>query len=234
MAQHGWAAGQDGGHVGAPGRVGGHRLGVRPGAGQVSPGLCRRRSCLDSRQAVPSQRLGEDLLEDKIQQLKLRLEDSEKKMLEFAKQQQIVDVNDKSSIAETNLGSANVALGTLISERTKNEQLWQQVENADAINLPQLLSDSVIEDLRSQRKTLVVEYQEKLETFKPSYPVMVQINNKIKEIDQQLAAEVQAIKGSLKAAYEASLAQENDMKARIETLRQRSSIFKTAAFSTIF
>ena len=84
-------------------------------------------------------------------------------------------------------------------------------------------SDSVIEDLRSQRKALVVEYQEKLETFKPSYPVMVQINNKIKEIDQQLAAEVQAIKGSLKAAYEASLAQENDMKARIETLRQESS-----------
>ena len=127
-------------------------------------------------------------LEDKIAQLKLRLENSEKRMLEFAKQQQIVDVDDKSSIAENNLASANAALGNLISERTKNEQLWRQVENADAINLPQLLSNSVIEGLRSQRKTLVVEYQEKLETFKPNYPAMVQIDNKIKEIDQQLAS----------------------------------------------
>ena len=159
-------------------------------------------------------------LEDKIQQLKLRLEDSEKKMLAFAQQQQIVDVNDKSSIAESNLAAANSALGTLISERTKNEQLWQQVEAADAINLPQLLSNSVIAGLRDQRKALVIEYQEKLETFKPNYPGMVQINNKIKEIDQQIAAETEAIKDSLKGAYEASLAQENELKARIETLGQ--------------
>jgi polysaccharide biosynthesis transport protein len=159
-------------------------------------------------------------LEDKIKQLKLRLEESEKKMLAFAQQQQIVDVNDKTSIAETNLAAANAALGTLISERAKNEQLWQQVENADAINLPQLLSNEVIAKLRNQRKELVIEYQEKLETFKPSYPGMVQITNKIKEIDQQIAAETQAIKASLKAAYESSLAQENDTKARIETLRQ--------------
>jgi polysaccharide biosynthesis transport protein len=159
-------------------------------------------------------------LEDKIAQLKLRLEESERKMLEFAKQQQIVDVDDKSSIAQNNLASANTALGNLISERTKNEQLWRQVESADAINLPQFLTNSVIDGLRSQRKALAVEYQEKLETFKPSYPEMVQIDNKIKEIDQQLAAEVQTIKDSLKAAYESSLAQENEMKARIETLRQ--------------
>ena len=161
-------------------------------------------------------------LEDKIAQLKLRLEDSEKKLLEFAKQEQIVDVDGKSSIADNNLAAANTELGTLISERTKNEQLWRQVESADAINLPQFLSNSVIEGLRSQRKALAIEYQEKLQTFKPNYPGMIQIDNKIKEIDQQLAAEVEAIKGSLKGAYEASLAQENELKTRIETLRQES------------
>ena len=46
----------------------------------------------------------------------------------------------------------------------------------------------MIEGLRGQRKALDVEYQEKLETFKPSYPGMVQISNKIKEIDQQIAS----------------------------------------------
>ena len=67
-------------------------------------------------------------LEDKIQQLKLRLEELEKRLLAFAQDQQIVDVNDKTSIAETNLASANAALGNLIAERTKNEQLWRQAE----------------------------------------------------------------------------------------------------------
>jgi hypothetical protein len=111
----------------------------------------------------------------KIAQLKARLEESEKKLLDFAQAQQIVEVNEKSSIAENNLESANAALGQLISERTKNEELWRQAEKTDAINLPQLLSNSVIDSLRGKRKELSIEYQQKLETFKPEYPAMVQI-----------------------------------------------------------
>ena len=161
-------------------------------------------------------------LEDQIKQVKLRLEASERTLLEFAQKEQIVVVNEKSSIAESNLASANAALGTLVSERIKNEQLWKQVESASAINLPQLLSNSVIDGLRARRNALVTEYQEKLETFKPGYPAMVQIDNKIKEIDRQLAAEVKTIKSSLKAAYESSLSQEAEMKKRIETLREEA------------
>jgi len=158
-------------------------------------------------------------LEDQIQQAKLRLEESERAMLAFAQQEQIVVVTEKSSIAENNLAGANIALANLVSERIKNEQLWRQIEAASAINVPQLLSNSVIESLRGKRQALVIEYQEKLETFKPSFPAMIQISNKVKEIDRQLATEVQTIKNSFKAAYESSLSQEKQMSARIEALR---------------
>jgi capsular exopolysaccharide synthesis family protein len=158
-------------------------------------------------------------LEDQIQQAKLRLEESERAMLGFAQQEQIVVVTEKSSIAENNLAGANVALANLVSERIKNEQLWRQIEAANTINVPQLLSNSVIETLRGKRQALVIEYQEKLETFKPSFPAMVQINNKVKEIDRQLTTEIRTIKNSFKAAYESSLSQEKEMGARIEALR---------------
>src|SRR5260370_36771786 len=159
-------------------------------------------------------------LEDQIQQAKLRLEESERALLAFAQQEQIVVVTENSSIAENNLASANVALANLVSERIKNEQLWRQIEAATAINVPQLLSNSVIEHLRGKRQARVIEYQEKLETFKPSFPAMIQISNKVKEIDRQLATEVQTIKNSFKAAYESSLSQEKEMSARIEFLRK--------------
>jgi succinoglycan biosynthesis transport protein ExoP len=166
-------------------------------------------------------------LEDKIQQLKLRLEDSDKKLLDFAQEQQILDVNtsssdvtNKASIAENDLGAATAALGALTAERTKNEQLWRQAEDATGINLPQLLSNDVIVQLRKQRNDLEVNYQEKLQTYKPSYPAMVQIKNQIDEIDRQVETEVRALKDSLRAAYETSLAQENEMKSRIEALKQ--------------
>ncbi len=159
-------------------------------------------------------------LEDQIKQLQIRLEDSEKALLQFAEREKMVEVTEKSSIAENNLAAANTTVGQLISERIKSEQLWKQLEKGAAISLPQLLTNCVIDLLRGQRKTLETEYQEKLENFKPSYPAMVQIVNKIKEVDRQIAAEVATIRNSLKAAYESSLSEENEMKARIETLRE--------------
>jgi polysaccharide biosynthesis transport protein len=158
-------------------------------------------------------------LEDQAAQLKLRLEESEKVLLEFGQKEQIVSAVEKSSIAESNLASANATLGSLAAERIKNYELWKQVETAKAINLPQFLSNGVIDGLRAKRNSLETEYQEKLETFKPSYPAMVQISNKIAEIDRQLGSEVNTIKRAYKAAYESSLSQEAEMKKRIDMLK---------------
>ena len=89
-----------------------------------------------------------------------------------------------------------------------------------ATHLSQFLSNKFIEELRTHKKELETEYQEKLESFKPGYPAMVQISNKIKETDKQLASEVNAIRNSLKAAYEGALTQENEMKKHVEELRE--------------
>jgi capsular exopolysaccharide synthesis family protein len=139
--------------------------------------------------------------------------------LEFAQKEQIVATQDKASIAEANLANASAALGALIADRIKNEQLWRQVQGATAINLPQLLTNNVIDGLRAKRNQLVTEFEEKSETFQPSYPSQVQITNKIKEVDRQLAAEVRTIQSSMKAAYETSLSQEREMTKRVGTLR---------------
>src|SRR5262245_4407161 len=157
-------------------------------------------------------------LEDKIKQLKLRVEESEKALVEFAQKQQIiaVDVDEKTSVAESNLATINEELAALTSERAKNEQLWHQAEGADAINVPQLLSDEAMKDLLSERTKLNLEYQQKLKTFKPLYPAMVELRAKLEEIDRQVASQLVTLKESLKAAYETSLAREKEVRARAE------------------
>lgn len=158
-------------------------------------------------------------LEDQIKQLKLRLEASEKALLDFAQREQIVAVAEKTSIAEANLAAANEALGTLISQRIKNEEVWKQVANKDATNLPAILSNTAIEALRASRNELASQYQEKLEIFKPDYPAMKQLSFKIAEIERQIETQVGAIRDSVKASYENALNQEEEMKKRVEVLR---------------
>lgn len=158
-------------------------------------------------------------LEDQIKQLKLRLEQSEKAMLAFAEKEQIVSIGESSSIAEADLANSSVALGNITSERIKNEQLWRQVANSKAIDFPQFLSSNAVDTLRSRRNELVSEYQQKLQTFKPSYPLMLQIKNQVAEVDRQLLAEAKTIRASLKSAYESSLSQEHEITARVAKLR---------------
>src|SRR5690606_24044353 len=99
-------------------------------------------------------------LEDKVKQAKLRLEDSERTLLDFAQKEQIVVITEKASIAESNLASANAALGRLVSERIRNEEQWKQVAASKGIDLPQLLTNSVVDGLRGRRNALTAEYQE--------------------------------------------------------------------------
>lgn len=157
-------------------------------------------------------------LEDQLKQLKIRLEESEKTMLAFAERENMVQTSDQQSIAETNLSAANAALGVLISSRIQAEQAWKQVDETPSTSLPQLLNNKVIEGLRVQRNDLKRDYEEKLETFKPSYPVMMEISNKIAAVDKQIASEVATVRSALKAGYETSLRQEEQMQARITDL----------------
>jgi len=159
-------------------------------------------------------------LQDQTQQLKNRLEESERSLLDFAQKEQIEVVTERASIAETNLAQANAALTAVITERIKNEQSWKQLQSAKALDLPQLLTNSVIDGLRGKRKLLEADYDEKLELFKPAYPMMVEIKNKMNEIDRQIKVEVGVIKDSYQNAYEALRAQEGEFQARVETLKK--------------
>lgn len=158
-------------------------------------------------------------LQDQSQQLKLRLEESERQLLEFSEREQIIVVSEKSSIAENNLAAANAALSNLVAERIRNEQQWRQVEGSKATDLPQFMNNATINALRMQRNALVTDYEEKLQTFKPAYPVMVEIQNKIREIDRQIGQEARSVKAALKGAFEASSRQEAETKKQIAQLR---------------
>ena len=158
-------------------------------------------------------------LEDQSKQLQIRLQEAETALLNFSEAKQIIILSERSTIVESNLAAANAALSGLIADRIRNEQIWKQVEVHEGVDLPQFLANAVIQHLRSSRKALETEYQEKLETFKPSYPAMIEISSKMREIDRQLGAEIKTIKASLRGAYDASLQQEQQTRAQIETLR---------------
>jgi polysaccharide biosynthesis transport protein len=157
-------------------------------------------------------------LEERIQQLKIKLEDSEKQLVVYAEQQGIITLDDKKTLAGTDLESINSKLADARNERQKREAVWRQAQETQGFGLQQILDSDAVKSNRKLRTELAAEYQQKLALFKPAFPAMAQLRNQIKELDRQVQTEVEAIKGSIKAQYDAALSQEQELEtALVET-----------------
>ncbi len=158
-------------------------------------------------------------LDDRLKELKARLEDSEKELVAYATSESIVTLDNQQSLVSANLASLNADLAKAQSDRIINEQLWKQAENTPGLGLPQIVDSEAIGSIQNRIAELSAEYQQKLTQFKPAFPEMVQLKSQIDELNLQLTAQADLIKASIKARYEASVEQENQLAKQVEQLK---------------
>lgn len=167
---------------------------------------------------VDNSAFAREFLGDRLEQVKLKLQDSEKALTEFAQAEQIVSLGERSSLRTAELESLNAALTGAMQERIDAEARLRQTDGVSAYSHPLMLQNEGIQALRATRAKLEAEYQEKLLTFKPNYPLMLQIKRQIGELDKQLEAEVQLIKSSVSATYQAARDKEAMLKEQVDRL----------------
>lgn len=159
-------------------------------------------------------------LEDRLAQLKQKLEDSERELVAFAQEEQILAVDNNQSLAGQNLSELNTAVSQAQSARIRAEARWRQAQAATGAALPSdMLSGSIIAALQETRSTVMGSFQEKSRLYKPEYPEMKQLRAQIDEIDRQIAAEIAAIKSRVKAEYEAAATQERLLREQLSALK---------------
>jgi len=158
-------------------------------------------------------------LEDRLEQLKLKLEDSERQLVGFAQKERIVDATDGSSLSTQSLGELNTAVAKAQDERIRAEARWRQAEAASGLGLAKVLDSSIIQTLQEARAKLQAEYQDKLSIYKPAFPQMQQLKAQIEELDKQIGLEVSTIKAAIRADYQAALAQERLLREQVDALK---------------
>ncbi len=180
-----------------------------------------------------------DFLQRRLAQLKAKLEDSERDLVAYAGNQQIIQLpngGQQSSGAEmgpslpaANLEAFNVALAAAKTDRIKAEQKWRQAQAVQGVGLSEILQSPTFQALSQEHAKLSGQYQEQLRVFKPDYPDMIQLKARIDETARQMDLEAANIRNSLRVQYEAALANEKalnsqvtDLKASVLDLRGRS------------
>jgi capsular exopolysaccharide synthesis family protein len=158
-------------------------------------------------------------LEDRLQQLRVRLEDSERQLVRYAEQKGIINLDDRKSLAGTDLEAINGRLREARNERIKRELTWTQAQATDGFGLQEFLQSPAIQANRKMRAELAADYQRKLTQFKPGYPTMVQMRSEIEELDNQARLEINTIKAAIQASYESAKKQEEILEAQLSQIK---------------
>ncbi len=163
-------------------------------------------------------------LEDRLAELKLKLEDSERELVAFAQKENIVSTgDDDASLSEQNLSGLNTALAQAGRDRIAAEARWRQAQASRGnVLLGPVSENSIIKSLQERRATLMAEYQDKLRLYKPAFPLMLQLKGQIDEVDKQIGSEVGYIKSAIEAEFLAAQEQEALLSEQMELLKRES------------
>ena len=181
---------------------------------------------LDMRDAASTH--ARNFLQERLDELRVKLEESEKQLIQYARKEGIVDVDNKQPQVSTELQTVQSAYSSAVTARIQLEEIWRQSQADDVNSLPQVMSDGLIQAERTKLAEMRATYQDKLATLKPAFPEMMALKNQISETENDIRTQVGRIKGSINAQYQAAVANEKILTINSVSLRPRRLICEAA------
>ena len=89
-------------------------------------------------------------LQEQLDEQKLKLEESEKQLVEYAQKEGIVDVDNKQPQVSSELQTVQNAYSSAVTKRMQLEESWHQSQTDDRNSLPQVMSDGLIQSARTK------------------------------------------------------------------------------------
>jgi capsular exopolysaccharide synthesis family protein len=169
-----------------------------------------------------------NFLEQRLAELKTKLEEAERQLVAYDTQQQIIQVGEPGggkdspppqSLAATDLGGINGALIGAKANLAQVAERYRSIEAAPGLAAPEILADPTVQSLRGERARLQTQYNEQLKIYKPDYPDMVQLKAQMDDIDKQLGIAADTIRRSVRTQYQAAQAQVANLQGQVNNLK---------------
>ncbi len=171
----------------------------------------------------------QQFLTGQLAEAKEKLESSERAMLAYARNADLTTTivagagsgGDRGgSLRAQQLGQLTNSLADATARRIEAEQQWRQIEDLDAMALPEVQGNRAVQDLMAQRAELDVQMADEREQFTDAYPGANRASVKRTEIDAQIDRLAANIKQSYRNRYQASARAERQLEGAIGQLRR--------------
>ena len=180
-------------------------------------------------------------LETRIDQLRDKLQSSERQAVEYASSQGIIDLpapagadNSASqgatpprSLVTDDLVALNSARELATADRIQAQSRLAEAGHPDASS--EALNNEAIGAMRKERADAAAEYAKLMVQFEPDYPSAKALKSEVDALDTSIQNEETRVRASLQQAYQAATLREqtlaqrvNGLKGTLTDLRQRS------------
>jgi succinoglycan biosynthesis transport protein ExoP len=174
---------------------------------------------LGQERRMESSTYAKTFLEDQIRQMKAKLENSERRLNQYAQQKSILSLDEKTSVINQTYVEYAAALAKAEQDRIKYEALYNEVKRSPELALHSFETKGIT-TLKDHKARLEVEYQQNLRIMKPDFPKMLQIKAQIDEADAQIKAELATLSNVIKAQLDAAAAKEAQLRDKLSRTRK--------------
>lgn len=176
---------------------------------------------------VQSTSYGREALQRQLAEYKERLDESQRQLVAYASNQEIINLPAQSSgdgtttqersIVADNLAALNTALNEATADRIAVEARYRRAGGSGSS--ARALDNTAINNLRQRRAELAAEYQQLMVRFEPGYPQAQAVQSQISELDRAIAREESRVSGSVLAEYQQAQAREEALQQRVNALK---------------
>ncbi len=140
-------------------------------------------------------------LTDQLDELKIKVKNSEDARLDYERKNQIWELDDKQNLTTQRLSEISRQLIEAQGDRMRKQSLFEFAKQGDADLVPQIRDSVGVQDLLRKRSELNSQYTEAINQYGPNFPKVQRLQSQLKEIDQNLDREKRAVLVRLGSEY---------------------------------
>lgn len=187
-------------------------------AARIANTMAQSFIALNLERRLESSSYAKTFLEQQLALTKARLEESERRLNQFARERNILTLDEKTNVVNQTFTEFSTALARAEQERIKIESEYEAVRtNPDSTR--QVLDNRAIQELKLLRSRLDAEYQQNAKIYKDDFPRMQQLRAQINEVDAKIQTEVAFVLDSLSKALDTAKRQEAAIRTRLAETR---------------
>ena len=166
------------------------------------------------RQKYDATRQASGWMEQQLDELKAKVEKSQQALVDYERQNAIVNISDKESVVEQRLADLSRDLTNAQSDRVQKESLYELVKSNES-QVAFVAQNDLLQRLEEKFADLKAQHVDALEQYGPKHPKVERFRSQVDEVQSLIDTERKRMVERLRNDYVAALGREKLLTAAV-------------------